>query len=209
MQVTDSENSSAKDTLESVKKVLGEQVVSSKVTLGTAEITIKSTDILSAFTKLKEALEFNFFVNVTAVDFLNLESVDDPDVDEALGIGDERFQLVYHLLSLKRKDRVRIKVAVSESNTEVDSVTSLWPGANFMESEVYDMYGITFKGHPNLRRILMYDEFKGYPLRKDYPVQGKQPRVNLISPEVENTAKQMLRPSLQANSLVQIKKKSA
>lgn len=209
MQVSDSEKSSARNTLDKLQKVLGDKIKSEKVSLGTPEITVESSEIISVFTKLKEDLEFNFFVNVTAVDFLDLESQDNPEIDEALGIGDERFQLVYHLLSVESKSRVRVKVAVLESNTEVDSVTSLWPGANFMESEVFDMYGITFKGHPNLRRILMYDEFKGYPLRKDYPVQGKQPRVNLISPEVENTAKKMIRPSLQAKDLVQIKRKSA
>ncbi|MCL4144706.1 UNVERIFIED_CONTAM: hypothetical protein GTU68_041324 [Idotea baltica] len=103
-------------------------------------------------------------------------------------------------MNSETKARLRIKLAVPEvapgEDLEVASVSDIWPGANFMESEVYDMYGIKFKGHPNLRRILMYDEFKGYPLRKDYPLQGKQPRVKLIAPEVHNTAKDMNRPNL-------------
>jgi NADH-quinone oxidoreductase subunit C len=104
--------------------------------------------------------------------------------------------MVYHLMSLSFGYRLRVKVAVDESKPEVDSLVTLWPGANFMEREVWDMYGIAFKGHPDLRRILMYEEFVGYPLRKDYPVQGKQPRIRLRAPEVQNTATQMNRPSL-------------
>ena len=88
-----------------------------------------------------------------------------------------------------------------EENPEVDSLTGLWSVTNFLEREVWDMYGIKFKNHPDLRRIMMYDEFEGHPLRKDYPVQGKQPRVQLRHPEVENTARLMQRPALvQINS---------
>jgi NADH-quinone oxidoreductase subunit C len=113
-----------------------------------------------------------------------------------MDLRDERFEVVYQLLSLSKLWRVTIKVAVSESNPEVDSVVSLWAGANFLEREVWDMFGIRFTGHPDLRRILMYEEFVGHPLRKDYPVQGKQPRIPLRAPEVENTARSMSRPDL-------------
>jgi NADH:ubiquinone oxidoreductase subunit C len=103
---------------------------------------------------------------------------------------------VYQLLNVPHALRLTIKVAVSESTPEVDSATSLWKGASFLEREVFDMFGIRFKGHNDLRRILMYEEFVGHPLRKDYPVQGKQPRIPLRAPEVENTARRMSRPDL-------------
>jgi NADH-quinone oxidoreductase subunit C len=104
--------------------------------------------------------------------------------------------VVYQLLSISKVWRVTVKVPVSESNPEVSSVVSLWAGASFLEREVWDMFGIKFTGHPDLRRILMYEEFVGHPLRKDYPVQGKQPRIPLRAPEVENTARRMSRPDL-------------
>jgi NADH-quinone oxidoreductase subunit C len=121
-------------------------------------------------------------LSVTAVDWM-----DDRD---------ERFEVVYHLLSLTRKVRLRVKCWVSEDEPKVASVSSLWSSADFMERECWDMYGIEFEEHPNLRRILMYDEFVGYPLRKDYPVQAKQPRIPLRSPEVRNTAVDMQREPL-------------
>ena len=107
-----------------------------------------------------------------------------------------RFEVVYQLLSLSKTYRLTVKVPLSEDRPEVASATSLWHGANFLEREVWDMFGIRFVGHPDLRRILMYDEFVGHPLRKDYPVQGKQPRIPLRYPEVENTARLMLRGDL-------------
>jgi NADH-quinone oxidoreductase subunit C len=121
-------------------------------------------------------------VDVTAVDWLDAR--------------EQRFELVYQLLSLSKKHRVTVRVPVSEDAPEVESATRLWSGANFMEREVWDMFGIRFRGHPGLRRILLYDEFVGHPLRKDYPVQGKQPRIPLRKPEVENTARNMRRPDL-------------
>jgi NADH-quinone oxidoreductase subunit C len=83
-----------------------------------------------------------------------------------------RFHVVYHLLSFSRKERVRIKVKLTGSDPNVESVTSLWPGANLFEREVFDLFGIRFNGHPNLRRIMMPDDWDGHPLRKDYPVEG-------------------------------------
>ena len=78
---------------------------------------------------------------------------------------------MYHLLSLTKKERVRLKVRLGDS-PEVDSVTSVWPAANYFEREVYDLFGVRFNGHPYLRRLLMPEDWEGYPLRKDYPVEG-------------------------------------
>lgn len=83
-----------------------------------------------------------------------------------------RFQLSYHILSHAYKEMIRLRVIVDEADPTVASITSVWPGANYYEREVFDMFGIRFDGHPNLRRILMPDEWQGYPLRKDYPVEG-------------------------------------
>ena len=83
-----------------------------------------------------------------------------------------RFEVVYHLLSITRKERIRIKVRLSDSDPAVESLTSVWPGANPFEREVFDLFGIRFGGHPNLQRIMMPEDWKGHPLRKDYPVEG-------------------------------------
>ena len=82
---------------------------------------------------------------------------------------DPRFYVVYHLVNLDTPERLRVKVGLPEKKPVVDSVTPLWPGANFLEREVYDLMGIEFKGHPNLKRIMMPDEWEGHPLRRDYP----------------------------------------
>ena len=85
---------------------------------------------------------------------------------------ENRFEVIYNLYSLKNKFRIRLKVNVDEQNPHVQSVTSVWPTANFEEREVYDMFGIIFDGHPDLRRIYMPEEFEYYPLRKDFPLMG-------------------------------------
>jgi len=101
-------------------------------------------------------LEFRAFSNVTAVDHYPQR--------------EPRFDVVYHLVSPHRRARVRLKVCVG-LDEPVASVTSIWPGADWMEREVYDLFGIVFEGHPDLRRLMMPDDWEGHPLRKDYPVQ--------------------------------------
>lgn len=132
--------------------------------------------------KSDPALRFNMLVDITAVDWLDAR--------------DERFEVVYQFLSIPNLYRLCIKVPVPETRPEVVSLTSLWSGANFMERETWDMYGVVFTGNTDLRRLLLYEEFQGHPLRKDYPVQGKQPRIRLRYPEVRNTAVDMQRPPL-------------
>lgn len=174
----------SKELLGLLDTKLGRQILSASVDLGDAVITIAREGMLDFFRllKLDAELQFSLLSDITAVDWF----------DNA----EERFEVVYHLVSLPTKHRLRIKIAVGEDSASLSSITSLWAGANYLEREVWDMYGITFEGHPDLRRILMYDEFKGFPLRKDYPVQGKQPRIRLRHPEVENTARLMKRPLL-------------
>lgn len=176
--------SSSSDLLALLNSKLGSHISASALDLGDVVISIRREAILDIFKilKLDSQLQFNYLVDITVVDWMDNR----PD----------RFEVVYHLMSLAHGHRLRIKAAVPEQDPTIESVVSLWRGANFMEREAWDMYGVVFKNHGDLRRILMYDEFKGYPLRKDYPVQGKQPRVALRSPEVSNTARDMNRPEL-------------
>ena len=85
---------------------------------------------------------------------------------------DPRFEVAYHLLSIKRKERVRLKVVLAGDDAIVESITQVWPSANFFEREVFDLFGVRFLGHPYLRRIMMPEDWEGHPLRKDYPVEG-------------------------------------
>ncbi len=125
---------------------------------------------------------FNMLVDVTAVDWLDRREL--------------RFEVVYQLLSLTHHHRLCLKAQLTEDAPEIDSARHCWASGNFMEREVWDMYGITFRGHGDLRRILLYDEFVGHPLRKDYPLRGKQPRLELRVPELRNTAADLNRPVL-------------
>jgi NADH-quinone oxidoreductase subunit C len=83
-----------------------------------------------------------------------------------------RFEVAYHLLSIKRKERVRLKVCLPGDDAVVETVTAVWPSANFFEREVFDLFGVRFLGHPYLRRIMLPEDWEGHPLRKDYPVEG-------------------------------------
>ncbi len=107
-------------------------------------------------------LAFDFLMDVTAVDYIGRVP---------------RFEVVYHFYSLAKNHRVRIKVPLEESDPSVPSLVPLWEGANWLERETWDMYGIRFEGHPDLRRIYLYEEFQGYPLRKDYPKEKRQPLI--------------------------------
>jgi len=123
---------------------------------GELTLTVPSEKIVEALAAIKDA-GFNAYEDMTAVDWLPSEP---------------RFQLTYHILSHAYKQRVRVKAWVSEADPAIESITSVFPGANFYEREVFDLFGIRFEGHPNLRRIMMPEEWVGHPLRKDYPVEG-------------------------------------
>ncbi len=180
------------EVLALVRQKLGEPVLEARLNLGDAEIRIARDSLLEVFALLKQdkELHFDMLISVTAVDYLDSSFV--PRSQEG------RFEVVYHLLSLEHLHRLRVKVSLPEEDPSIESLCGLWPGANFMEREAFDMLGIVFKNHPDLRRILMYDEFQGHPLRKDYPLRKKQPRIPLRYPEVRNTAKDMQRPELVA-----------
>ena len=102
-------------------------------------------------------LKFSFLSDITAVDRFPLEP---------------RFEINYHLLSLDRRERLRLRVKLQGAEPVIQSVTPVWPTANWHEREIFDHFGLRFEGHPDLTRILMPDEWEGYPLRKDYPTEG-------------------------------------
>jgi NADH-quinone oxidoreductase subunit C len=138
-----------------------EALVDAKFDRGELTLTIAPEEIRPA-AAAEQTAGYNFFEDMTAVDWFPATP---------------RFQLSYHLLSHSYKERIRLRVLVDGTNQdggapEVDSITPLWPSANFYEREVFDLFGIGFSGHPNLRRIMMPDDWQGHPLRKDYPVEG-------------------------------------
>ncbi len=123
-----------------------------------------------AFCRDEPALAFDMLMDLTAVDYLKYPGREDGP----------RFEVVYHLYSVAHNHRVRVKARVDEDAPVVPSAVGLWPIANWLEREVWDMFGVRFSGHPDLRRLLMYEEFVGHPLRKDYPIDRRQP---LIGPK--------------------------
>lgn len=156
----------SKQDLERLAAAHPDGVVESHSAHGDDTAIVLGSHILPVMRWLRDSAGYDMLVDVTAVDYLGR---------------DLRFEVVYHLRSMTSGHRLRVKVQLAELDEsvppEVDSVVSLWPGANWLEREVYDLYGIRFKDHPDLRRILLYEEFQGHPLRKDYPKEKRQPLV--------------------------------
>ena len=150
---------------------------------------------VARFLKEDPALQMNLLMDLTAVDYSTFGKSTTPAFFASSGVavspssqipdedpwpgppGESRFAVVYHFFSLRHKHRLRLVVPLDETDAEVDSLTSLWAGANWLEREVWDMFGIGFRGHPDLKRILMYEGFEGHPLRKDYPIKKRQPLI--------------------------------
>jgi NADH-quinone oxidoreductase subunit C len=137
----------------------------------TAVVTREALLDVLHFCRDDDRLACAMLSDLTAVDYLKFPGREDGP----------RFEVVYHLYSLTHNHRLRLKVSVDEDDAVVPTVVSLWPIANWLEREVWDMFGIRFEGHPDLRRLLLYEEFEGHPLRKDYPIERRQP---LIGPKV-------------------------
>ncbi|MCE9525164.1 MAG: NADH-quinone oxidoreductase subunit C [Planctomycetales bacterium] len=133
---------------------------------GDSRVVVPKASLLPVMQHLKSEGKFDLLVDVTCVDYLNYRDARD------------RFGLVYLLANTITNERLTIRCFVNELDLTVPSMVPLWGGANWLEREVYDMFGIIFDGHPDLRRILMPDEFAAYPLRKDYPLQGRGERHN-------------------------------
>ena len=151
----------------------------------TAYIKREAITDVALYLRDSEDLLFDMPIDCTALDWLNKKT--------------PRFEVVYHLYSVTLKHRVRLKVRLDEADVEMASLTPVWPGMNWHERETWDMYGVVFKGHPNLKRVLLYEEFEGFPLRKDYPVEGRQPLMEMrptatVPTEKEITPEMLNRP---------------
>jgi NADH-quinone oxidoreductase subunit C len=154
-----------KKILEELKQRFQDKIKETSVQFGDEVFVIDKDSLLDIVNFLKaEPYAYTMLLDLTCVDDLGREP---------------RFQMAYHLYSLANKHRLRIKAQVSEKDLSIDSLTPLWKNANWLEREVFDMFGVFFKGHPNLSRIFMYDGFEGYPLRKNYPLRRRQPRIPL------------------------------
>ena len=129
---------------------------------GDATALVDAERIEAVMRFLRDEADFDMLMDVTAVDYLGQTP---------------RFEVVYHLYATGPNRRLRIKARVAEETPEIASVVPLYASADWMEREVFDLYGIRFDGHPDLRRILLYEEFEGHPLRKDYPKERRQPLV--------------------------------
>jgi NADH-quinone oxidoreductase subunit C len=155
----------SKDALKRLTAAKPDAVIDSHDTFGDETAVVRAESLFEVMSYLRdnEALRFEMLTDVTAVDYLDVKI--------------PRFEVVYHLYSLSKNHRLRVKVQLTEDSPAVPSVLSLWKSANWMEREVWDLYGIRFDGHPDLRRILTYSEFEGHPLRKDYDMEKRQPLV--------------------------------
>ncbi len=152
-----------------LKEAFPQAVISTHNHRGDDTALVQPDDIkaICRFLRDDPDLQFDLPVDLTCIDLLGREP---------------RFEVVYHLYSTTRKHRLRLKAQVPEKDPVLDSVTEVWPGFTWSEREAFDMYGVRFAGHPDLRRILLYPEFVGHPLRKDYPKEGRQPLVRRDDP---------------------------
>jgi NADH-quinone oxidoreductase subunit C len=137
-------------------KALTDLATDAKFDRAELTINIARENIIAACQAVQQA-GYEFLEDVTAVDWYPSEP---------------RFQITYHILSMSMKQRVRLGVRLDSDSASLDSITSVWPSANFYEREVFDLFGVHFGGHPNLKRIMMPEDWQGHPLRKDYPVEG-------------------------------------
>ncbi len=135
---------------------LADLIVDAKWDRGELTLTVAPETIV-AVAQAAQRAGYNFMEDVTCVDWYPSEP---------------RFQVTYHFLSHRLKQRIRVIARVSGDTPTIDSITGVWPAANFYEREVFDLFGVTFAGHPRLTRIMMPDNWNGHPLRKDYPVEG-------------------------------------
>ena len=151
--------------IEQIKAQFPQAIVKTTEFRGDLSLQVRRENLLEVAQYLHDdpEMSFDYIVHVSSVDWLN-----EPQSAEG------RFEVVYEFYSIRRRRRIRIKTRVPEEDCVVDSLCEIWRGAEFMEREVYDMMGIRFSNHPDLRRILLPDDYsEGFPLRKDFPVEGK------------------------------------
>ncbi|HLB02407.1 MAG TPA: NADH-quinone oxidoreductase subunit C [Nitrospiria bacterium] len=147
-------------TAQKIQAQFPEHLIDAREAFGELTLQLRRSGIAEVCRFLRDDpdLAFDHITDICSVDY--------PE-DE------ERFEVVYHFYSIRKRHRIRVKARLPEEDCTIDSLTGLWRGANFLEREVYDMMGIRFNHHPDLRRILLTDDFDGYPLRKDFPTEGR------------------------------------
>ena len=164
----DTGNWAGPELVELLRERFGASMMADSGAHGEREVTVRR-EILPALARLlKEEQGFEVLLDLCGVDYL--------------GVRETRFEMVYHFYSLAGNRRLRVCVPLAEDHAELPSLTGLWKAADWYEREAWDLYGIRFAGHPDLRRILLYDQFKGHPLRKDYKMKARQPLVGPGSP---------------------------
>ena len=157
----------AEIVLTRLRRRFGDAVVATNTERGNETAVVAVSTLLDAALFLRDdpELRFDMPIDNTAVDWWQRR--------------EPRFDVVWHIYSTSRGHRLRLKVQVSDEDPTCPSLTPVWTGMNWHERETWDLYGIRFTGHPNLKRVLMYEEFVGHPLRKDYPIDGRQPLIQL------------------------------
>jgi NADH-quinone oxidoreductase subunit C len=155
--ITDLEQIKFRSAVSALMEWNSAAVKSGKFDRNELTLIIESAFIRDACFFLRDRQAFNFMSDLTCVDMHPREP---------------RFEVIYHLLSHSKKERIRLKVQLPADDPVLESIVPVWPTANFFEREVFDLFGVRFLGHPNLKRIMMPDDWKGNPLRKDYPVEG-------------------------------------
>jgi len=155
----------AKDILDGLVALFRSDILETSAAFGDATIVVRPEALGKIVNALRQPPhEFAMLLDLTCVDYPERA---------------ERFEMIYHLYALKRKLRLRIKCALDGGSPVVDSLTPYWKNAYWLEREVFDMFGVRFEGHPDLKRLFMNEEFEGYPLRKDYPLRKRQPMIPL------------------------------
>lgn len=149
-------------TVEKLREAFGDRIEIVPSSLDMTTVKVRREDIMEVcmFLRQEDELDYDIMRDLTCVDYIHEKP---------------RFEIVYHLYSIYHGHALRLKVRLDERDPTIDTVTAIWVGANWYEREVYDLYGVKFNNHPDLRRILLYPEFVGYPLRKDYPIDREQP----------------------------------
>jgi NADH-quinone oxidoreductase subunit C len=152
----------------------GDKILEIHAPLGDATAVVKRESIMEVLTWLRddEKTLFDLFLDLTAVDYINRKP---------------RFEVVIHLVSIPLHHRLRIKVRLEDDDPAMPTITPVYPAANWFERECWDLYGIKFDGHPDLRRMFLQESFVGHPLRKDYPITKRQPLITLRKPEVRRS----------------------
>ena len=158
----------SKHVLERLQARFADQVEETHSNQGDDTAYVKRDKLVELLTFLRDDadLAFNLPVDLTVVDWYQKR--------------EPRFEVVYHLYSTTKKHRVRLKVRVDEDDARVPSSFPVWPGFDWFEREAWDLYGVRFEGHPNHTRIMMWEGFEGHPLRKDYPINKRQPLTTLL-----------------------------